>query len=284
MPQTIHVLLTILAPIIWGTSYLITSEWLPEDYPITIAMLRALPAGLLILIILRQWPQKNQWWKVFILGGLNFTVFWICLFVSAYRLPGGIAATLGALQPLIVIGLSYGLVNNKVHLLSLASAVMGIVGVALLVLKSTIHLDLIGIVAAVSGAVSMALGTVLSKQWRGHSSLMAFTGWQLSAGGLLLLPLSLFFEPSFPVLDIKSIGGLLWLSLFGAVFSYLLWFNGIAKLNSVQVSTLAFLSPVTAILLGWLILEQNLSTLQLAGVFIIFISIITTTMTEEKNA
>ncbi|MGH1439024.1 MAG: EamA family transporter [Cellvibrionaceae bacterium] len=274
--------LTMLAPIIWGTTYLVTSEWLPEDYPITIAMLRALPAGVLILILLRQWPPKNQWLKVFILGGLNFTVFWICLFIAAYRLPGGIAATLGALQPLMVIGLAYGLFNNNIKPLSIVSAVMGVAGVALLVLKSTADLDGIGVVAALVGAASMALGTVLSKQWRSNSSLLAFTGWQLTAGGLLLLPLALYLEPNFPVLNMKSVSGLLWLGLVGALLSYILWFNGVTKLNPVQVSTLGFLSPVTAIVLGWLVLGQNLSTFQLIGVVIIFISILVTSMTEEK--
>lgn len=120
----------------------------------------------------------------------------------------------------------------------------------------------------------MALGTLLSKQWRGDSPLMAFTGWQLMAGGLLLLPLSLYFEPNFPALDIKSMGGLLWLGLMGALFSYILWFHGVSRLNPVQVSTLGFLSPVTAIFLGWLVLDQSLTLLQIIGVMIIFISII----------
>jgi len=278
MPQVINILLTMLAPIIWGTTYWVTSQWLPQGYPITIAMLRALPAGLLILMILRQWPPKDQWLKVCILGGLNFTLFWICLFISAYRLPGGIAATLGALQPLIVIVLASCFLNSTTQWPSVLSVVMGVIGVALLVLKSTVHLDVIGIIAALLGAVSMALGTFLSKQWRGNNPLLAFTGWQLTAGGLLLLPLALYFEPSFPVFDRQSLGGLLWLGLVGALLAYTLWFNGVAKLNSVQVSTLAFLSPVTAMLLGWLMLDQNLSTLQLLGVFIIFISIITTTI------
>lgn len=141
-PRLLNLPLTMLAPIIWGSTYLVTSEWLPEGYPITVAMLRALPIGLLIVVALRQWPQKGQWLKLFVLGGLNFTVFWICLFISAYRLPGGVAATLGAVQPLIVIGLAYSLFNHRITLRSIVSAAIGVIGVGLLVLKSTVSLDL----------------------------------------------------------------------------------------------------------------------------------------------
>lgn len=278
MPSLIPLLLTMLAPIIWGTTYIVTTQWLPDGYPVTVAMLRALPAGVLMMLVLRQWPPMRQWLSIFILGALNFTIFWVCLFISAYRLPGGVAATLGALQPLIVIGLMYVLFQQKAGLRLILSTSAGVIGVGLLVLSSTVVLDVFGMVAAVIGATSMALGTVFSKRWRGEASLAAFTAWQLTAGGLLLLPLSFYLEPSLPPLDSHHIAGLLWLGIAGSLLSYLLWFNGVAKLNAVQVSTLGFLSPVTAILLGWVLLGQSLSVLQLLGVGIIFASIFITSL------
>ncbi len=283
MPNFINLFLTMLAPMIWGSTYLVTSEWLPQGYPITVAMLRALPAGLLLLAFLRQWPKGRQLFQVIILGALNFTVFWICLFISAYRLPGGVAATLGAVQPLIVIGLTYALFNEDFTIRFFFPALAGIVGVALLVLKSTVALDGIGIFAALLGAASMAVGTVLSKKWRNDTPLLTFTGWQLTAGGLLLLPLSLFFEPNFPSLTLHNVFGLVWLGLVGALLSYILWFRGVARLGTVQISSFGFLSPLTAIVLGWLVLGQRLSLFQIAGAIIILISIITINKTGVKK-
>ena len=79
------------------------------------ATLRALPAGLLLLLFVRQLPQGVWWPRVFLLGALNFSVFWAMLFVAAYRLPGGVAATLGAIQPLLVIALARLLLGAPVR-------------------------------------------------------------------------------------------------------------------------------------------------------------------------
>jgi probable blue pigment (indigoidine) exporter len=96
-------LLTACAPLIWGSTYWVTSQWLPPDRPLTAAVWRVLPAGLLLLLWARQWPAAGQWRRVFGLAVLNIAVFQALLFVAAYRLPGGVAAILGATQPLLVL-------------------------------------------------------------------------------------------------------------------------------------------------------------------------------------
>ena len=88
------VALTALAPAIWGSTYLVTSEWLPPDRPFTAALLRVLPAGLLLLLITRHSPAAPDRWRLLVLSALNIGVFQALLFVAAYRLPGGLAAVL----------------------------------------------------------------------------------------------------------------------------------------------------------------------------------------------
>src|SRR4051812_35318416 len=92
--RTTDVLLTAAAPAIWGSTYIVTTELLPPNYPLTVALLRALPAGLLLLLIVRQLPERAWWGRIFVLGALNFSILWAMLFVAAYRLPGGVAATI----------------------------------------------------------------------------------------------------------------------------------------------------------------------------------------------
>ena len=86
----------------WGTTYLVTTELLPPGRPLTAAVLRALPAGLLLLAITRTLPRGAWWWRSAVLGTLNIGAFFAFLFIAAYRLPGGVAATIGAIQPLVV--------------------------------------------------------------------------------------------------------------------------------------------------------------------------------------
>ena len=88
-------LLTALAPAVWGSTYFVTTEMLAGWHPLVVALLRALPAGLLLLLLVRRLPEGIWWGRSALLGALNFSIFWVLLFVSAYRLPGGVAATVG---------------------------------------------------------------------------------------------------------------------------------------------------------------------------------------------
>src|SRR5680860_1110121 len=107
------VMTTALAPALWGTTYLTTTLLLPEDRPLLAATLRALPAGLLLLLICRRLPRGEWWWKSWLLGILNIGAFFALLFVAAYRLPGGVAAIFGGIQPLIVALLASRLLQER---------------------------------------------------------------------------------------------------------------------------------------------------------------------------
>ncbi|PRD44869.1 EamA family transporter [Phyllobacterium phragmitis] len=272
MSRASDLFLTALAPSIWGSTYIVTTELLPQGYPMTVAMVRALPAGLLLLLIVRQLPKGIWLLRSFILGALNFSVFQALLFIAAYRLPGGIAATLGAIQPLIVIFLAGALLGSPLRVSSILAAMAGMAGVGLLVMRNEAVLDPLGIAAALGGAVSMALGVVLTRKWQPPVSPLVFTAWQLTAGGILLVPVVLWLEPMQPALTPINVLGLTYLVLFTAI-TYILWFRGVARLEPAAVSSLGFLSPLTAVLLGWAVLSQALTPMQIAGVAIVIASI-----------
>ena len=273
MPRSADLALTALAPAIWGSTYIVTTQLLPPDHPLWVSLMRALPAGLLLLLIVRHLPQGIWWGRVFILGALNFSIFWALLFVSAYRLPGGVAATVGAIQPLIVIGLERLFFKAPVRGLSILVGLIGIAGVALLVLTPNAALDPIGVAAGLGGALSMAAGTVFSRYWRPPVSALTFTAWQLTAGGLLLVPLALLFEPTLPLPTGRNLLGFAYLGLIGAALTYILWFRGLARLKPSIVAPLGFLSPLMAVLLGWSLLGQALTPAQLAGVMVVLGSV-----------
>lgn len=69
--RTPDLLFTAIAPAIWGSTYIVTTQYLPNFSPMTVAMLRALPAGLLLVMIVRQIPTGIWWMRIFILGALN---------------------------------------------------------------------------------------------------------------------------------------------------------------------------------------------------------------------
>lgn len=259
------ILLTALAPVVWGSTYVVTSELLPPDRPIHAALLRVLPAGLLLLLVTRRWPARGAWWPLVVLGTLNIGVFQALIFVAAYRLPGGLAAVLGATQPVLVMALIWMFERQPPRGMALAAAFLGIGGTAAMLLGPSSHWDALGAGAALLGAASMATATWLGRRWHNELPVLALTGWQLTIGGLLLLPLALVAEPALPALDGGAIAGYAYLSLFGALVAYVLWFRGVARLPPVAVSSLALLSPLTAVILGWVLLGQALDGIGLLG-------------------
>lgn len=273
MPRSFDLFLTALAPAIWGSTYLVTTQWLPDGYPVTLALLRALPAGLLLLLLVRRLPAGAWWGRAFVLGALNFTLFWICLFVAAYRLPGGIAATVGAVQPLIVLGLARLVLGARIRPPAVLAAAGGLAGVVLLLARPGAGFDPVGVVAALGGAGSMAAGTVLTRRWGPTVPLLTLTAWQLTAGGLLLVPLALWLEPPLPAVEPQHLAGFAYLTLVGAALTYLLWFRGIARLGPSTVTMLGFLSPVSAVLLGWGLLGERLDPVQIGGAGLVLVSI-----------
>jgi len=270
-------LTTALGPVIWGSTYIVTTELLPPDRPFTAALLRTLPAGLLLVLWCRRWPAWGDWvgWRrLMVLAALNIGVFQALLFVAAYRLPGGVAAVVGAVGPLVVMGLTWALDHRRPPALALVAGALGVLGMAALLLSPGARWDMVGVAAALVGTLCMAAGTFWSRRWRSDLPVLAFTGWQLLAGGVMLAPVAWAVDPPLPALTATHIAGYLYLSLAGALVAYALWFRGIARLPSVAVSSLGLLSPVTAVLLGWALLGQAMTGVSLVGMLVVLASIL----------
>lgn len=257
--------LTALAPATWGTTYLVTSQLLPAGHPLWSGVLRALPAGLIALGLGRALPHGLWWWRSLVLGTLNIGAFFPLLFLAAYRLPGGVAGIFGAIGPLIVALLAVGLLGERVTLRRLVWGALAVVGVAAMVLGPEGELDPLGVAAGLGGAASMALGTVLSKRWSPPVGPIAFTGWQLTAGALVMLPLTLAVEGGPPPLDGAAVLGYVWLALVGGLLGYTLWFRGVGRMPAGIAAFLPVLSPLVAAVLGWTVLGEGLSLVQLGG-------------------
>ncbi|MFJ8647185.1 EamA family transporter [Streptomyces sp. NPDC093546] len=264
--------LTALAPVSWGSTYAVTTEFLPPDRPLFTGLMRALPAGLALLALTRTLPRGAWWWKSAVLGALNIGAFFPLLFLAAYRLPGGVAAVVGAVGPLFVVGLAALLLGERPTVRSLLAAVAAAFGVSLVVLKAGAAFDLIGVLAGLASAVSMSAGTVLTKRWGRPEGVgpLALTGWQLSAGGLLIAPVAFLVEGAPPVLDARDLAGYAYLALANTAVAYWLWFRGIERLTATAVTLLGPLSPLTAAVVGWVALGQALGPVQLIGMVIAF--------------
>jgi probable blue pigment (indigoidine) exporter len=265
-PGTLRTLATTaIAPLAWGLTYIVTSEWLPPGRPLLAATIRSLPTGLLLVALSWRLPHGMWWFRVGVLGVCNFGLFFALLFVGAYRLPGGVAATVGAVQPLIVAALAVVVLREQVSAWKVIAGALGIVGVAMLVLRADAALDAVGVLAALGGAASFAVGTVLVQRWGRPAPLLVFAGWQLVAGGLLLAPLVLILEGPPAALSARNFAGYLYLMTAGAALSYPLWFRGIERLGASAATFLSLEVPVVATFVGLAVKGERMTAWQLIG-------------------
>jgi probable blue pigment (indigoidine) exporter len=255
-PQLRASFITLAAPAAWGSTYIVAGQLLPAD-PLYAALLRALPAGLILLALCRRLPTGIWWFRAAILGLLNFAVFFPLAFLAAFHLPGGVAATIQASSPVFVMVFAWALIRETSGWARVTASMVGLVGVAMLVLSGGNSVDAIGVLAAIGSVVASALGFVLIKRWPAPVDMVTLVSWQLVSGGLILLPIAVVVEGGPPLLDTGSLSGFLWIGSVGTVIAYLCWFHGLTRLPAGTVSLIGLVNPFVATVLGITIAGEN---------------------------
>ncbi|MDW5441159.1 DMT family transporter [Polaromonas sp. SM01] len=257
------------ATMLWGFTYVVSTTLLPHN-PLLVAAVRALGGAFALLLLARHLPPPGWWNKLIVLGTLNAGLFFALLFISAMRLPGGVAAIFQALGPLFAILLGWAILKMKPSLLKIASVLIGVAGVALVVLKGDAGLDAIGVAAALGGTLSLALGGVLMNKWgKPPISMLAFTGWQLLVAGMELLLVALLAGDWPNTLTATNVAGFVILAVLLTAVPFVLWFGAIAKVGVVVVAPFFLLVPITAFVLDALIKGFVPTGLQIVGAVIV---------------
>lgn len=273
------VLTTALAPISWGTTYIAVTEFLPPDRPLTLAALRVLPAGLALAALgyLRSgWrPRGVEWRHTAAIAVFSFVLFFPLLIVSTYRMPGGVAAAAGGLQPLLVATFTGLAMRTRPSTRDLVIGAVAALGVMLVVGGPGTAFDAIGIGAAVAATVSFSIGVVLTKRLPTPIDRIAATGWQLTLSAIALVPLAWIVEGPLTGLNSRHIGAFAYLSLVTTGIAFVLWFSGIRRLPTAAPPLLGLAAPITGATLGWIVLDQSMTPLQIIGFAITITAIVT---------
>jgi probable blue pigment (indigoidine) exporter len=117
---------------------------------------------------------------------------------------------------------------------------------------------------------------VLTKRWGRPEGMttIGVTGWIFLLAGLTLLPATLLLEGVPDHLTARNIAGLIYLVLISGILAYAIWFWGLERLSASAVTFLTLLNPVTAAVLGWVLLDQRLNYWQLLGAVIVLVSVV----------
>lgn len=260
-----------LAPILWGTTYYVTRHTLPADSPLWGGVLRALPAGLVLLVLARRLPQGSWWWRSAVLGSLTTGTFFALVYVAAQLLPTSIAATVMAVGPVAMMLAAWVLLGQRPRLRAVLGGVLGVAGVAVMLLggEDGAGLDARGVAASVAAMLLSSVGYVLATRWRGEVDVLPLTAWQLVAGALVLLPFAVAVEGAPPALDGAALLGFAYVSLVATAVANVAWFASLRRLGPSTTGLVGLLNPVTGVLLGTVLASETLSGRQVVGIVVV---------------
>ncbi|MFD7831120.1 DMT family transporter [Kitasatospora sp. NPDC059803] len=263
--------LTAVAPLAWGANYYVTHAYLPADRPLWGAALRALPAGLVLLTLSRRRPHGPWWWRSALLGLLNTAVFFVLLYLASQLLPTSTAATVMAASPLAMLLTAWALAGQRPHRAHLVGAVVGLGGVALTLLGAGGAVSGAGLAASAAAMLVSCVGYVLAARWREGADPLAVTSWQLTAGGLMLLPLAAAAEGAPPAMDARTLPAFGYVALVATALAFALWFAGLRHLPA---GTVGLLNPLAGVLLGAGLAGEGLGARQVCGLALVLAGVL----------
>jgi drug/metabolite transporter (DMT)-like permease len=255
--------------IIWGTTYLFIRIGVEELPPMLFAGIRWVIAGSILVAVQKglgnRLPAKNEILPLAIVGIALLGIANGFVVVAEQWIPSGLTALLMTTMPFWMVGFeSLFSKERRVNLKIISGLILGMIGV-LLILGKDIDIwinssYLIGTLALMGAVISWSLGSIYSKYKRVSVHPMMGAAVQMLIAGSLqaLLGLILGEHNIFHLTD-SGIFATAYLIIFGSIFGYASYMYAIAHLPLSLVSTYAYINPVIALILGWYILNEELT-------------------------
>lgn len=272
-------LLLITLAALWGGSFFFAEVALVELPPFTLVLGRVGFAALTLVVIVHaaghRLPSDGRSWRAFAaMGALNNMIPFCLIFWGQTQISGGLASILNATTPLFTVVLAHWLTaDERMTAGRLTGVLLGIAGVAVMIgldALTGLGLGVLAQIAVLAGACSYACAGIYGRRFRGQPALVVATG-QVAAASLMMLPLALIVERpwSLPTPGAVTIGAVLAVAVLCTAVAYVIYFTLLARAGATNLLLVTFLIPVSAILLGTLILGETLAPTQIAGMALI---------------
>jgi drug/metabolite transporter (DMT)-like permease len=267
--------------IVWGGSFLFVGVAVRELPPLTIVALRVVTAALTLLLVLKlmgvDLPRTRQAWAAFLgMSILNNVIPFTLIVWGQSHIASGLASILNATTPLFtVIVAHYLTTDERLTGQRLAGVIVGFVGVAVMIgaaAFASLDASVLAQLAVLGAALSYGFSGVFGRRFKtmGIPPLATAAG-QVTVSSAILLPTALIVDRPW-TLAMPSTGAILSLAALGLVstaFAYLIFFRLLARAGATNVGLVTFLIPVSAILLGVLVLGETLAMRHVAGMVLI---------------
>lgn len=294
---SIRVILAFLAVyIFWGGTYVAIKLGLESFPPMILAGIRHSVAGLIMLSVALfrhdKFPNRSEILMSVVIGLMMLLIGNGLVTLTEETVPSSIVSLLIGAVPLWIIILNWSFGDKKrPTIFHLMGVTLGLVGIAFLVLQSQYdgitRFDPLGILLILGAAVSWAGGSLISRFAKLPQSPYMNLTFQMIPGGLVLL-IAASIRNEWVHFNLSAVTSNAWWSLaylifFGSIIAYSAYIWLLRHVNPTWVSTYAFVNPVVAVLLGWLLAGENLSLNVLLAAALIVVSIIFMTLNFKRK-
>ena len=269
--------------VLWGGSFFFNGLVLREVPPLTLVLLRVVLASIFLLPLLRvyriRFPKGISGWTPFIaIGLLNNVLPFSLIVVAQTYIPSGLASILNATTPLFTVVVMAAAGEEKLHARRIAGVIVGLIGVVILHGGGFDGKGLgfdsgqgIGILLCLAGAFSYGLSALLARRVLSNSPPLGTATFQLLASTAMMIPVAGLGERPW---QLPMPGATTWLAVIGlaalsTALAYIVFFQILRRSGATNVMLVTLLIPVTAILLGYLVLGEQNSPREILGALVI---------------
>lgn len=277
-----NIILAMIPAFLWGTTYSATQFTLDGWPPLLLGVLRAIPAGVLLLLIKPSLPTKTSWKPLLLIGAINIGVFFCCIFVMAQTLPSAISSV-GMMGVPVVAMIIHWIVNGVTP-----SKLKIVCGLGLLVLAwqlfdpSSIPLNGVGLLAMALAMLCLIIGSMLTQKIGKNVHWWTIVTWQLIFGGMVLIPIALIhaaihtdvYVQAMSTFSWKNMMGIVWISGFNTALGYGLYVWLIQRMSIVDFTFGGIANPVAGISCGIVLLNESYTAEQ----FLLMMAMIVTSL------
>ena len=278
---------------IWGSTWLAIRIGLESLTPMISAGIRFSFASFFIFILIKLNKIKLQTDPLaiklyFISGFFSFVIPFGLVYWAGQFVPSGLASILFGIFPIGVLLLSRLYIpGNKIIGMQAIGVVLGFLGI-IIIFSDGLSFDfsnyLIGIIAVVMSALMQAAFAVIIKRHGGYLHPLSMNLIPLLIAGIVMIIGGLLFEDrSNWIFDTKAIGSALYLAFFGTVVTFTIYFWLMKKIDIVILALSSFITPIVAVFLGWIIMDELLSFQALTGSALVLIGILFANFNQLKN-
>jgi drug/metabolite transporter (DMT)-like permease len=267
-----------LLSILWGGSFFFNGAALRELPPLTLVFLRVALGAAILLPLLRTrgigFPKGVKGWTPFLAIGLLNNVIPFSLIVAGQTfIPSGLASILNATTPLFTVMVMAAAGEEALQARRVAGVALGLAGVIILRGWGTETRtgQALGILLCLGGALSYGFAALAARRLLKDSAPLGTATFQLVASTVMMAIVAAAVEQPWrlPMPDVTTWFAVLGLAVLSTALAYIVFFQILRRSGATNVMLVTLLIPVTAILLGWLVLDEPISMREIAGAIVI---------------